>query len=488
MTNALKPGVIRNQTIRFGDGPRVDVRTKTKIESTPTTTTDTQTQGQHRSLEVQLPPNVANRFRLGNQREGVPRAGTATVGNALDIRFGKVVAPAVGSSAFESALDAITGTTRRGGNDVKLLLDGQASFPERLKLIRDAKSSVHLQTFIFASDATGWEMANALAEKARAGIPVRVIVDAIGSHIMTNDMKQMMRDAGVDLRVQGTLLSPNQLWHEKHLIVDGEVAINGGMNIADKYALGGSGKMVLSKDTQTSSSPWRDVDVRVEGASVHDVQRAFLRNWASVGGSTDIPQWNPSGHRPANGADEHIRVVQHRPIEAGDDNTHLVYMAAVKGAQTSIDIENAYFVPTPELRDALIEAARRGVKVRIMTNSDTSNDMGIVTGCARAFYADLLRAGVEIYERNGDSTLHSKTATFDGQFSLVGSCNLNGRSRHYDSEVLICSSSERIAAELHKRFEDGIPEATRITPDSAVLKGWRNQLRSWLLSTFADVF
>jgi cardiolipin synthase A/B len=411
----------------------------------------------------------------------------ATRGNALATRMGQPITPHIGSADFNVMVNTLTKSTARGSNDVRVLFDGQASFAERMRLIAGATRSVDLQTFIFASDDTGWSMARALADKAREGIPVRVIIDGVGSHNADSNMIAMMREAGVDLRIHGDILGPNQLWHEKHLVIDGEVAINGGMNIADKYALGGSGRQVLGAGG-TSSSPWRDVDVRVEGASVLDVQRAFLRNWLHIGGTLRDQEWFGCGHRPDNGADTRVRVVQHRPIEDGDDHTQLLYLASIRGAQRTIRIENAYFVPTPDLHAALIDAARRGVDVQIMTNSDTSNDMGFVTDCSRAYYPELLAAGVRIFERNGDSTLHSKTASFDGVYSLIGSCNFNGRSVKYDAEVVLAIDGTDTAQQLDERFRSGLHEATEIRADDEVLSGLMNRLRQRLLRVLSSLF
>jgi cardiolipin synthase len=409
----------------------------------------------------------------------------AAVGKAIDLRLGQIVPPAIGSSEFEQMLDTVTGTAARAGNDVQLLFDGKAAFAERLRLIESATSSIDMQTFIFAADETGWQIARALAKRAREGIPVRLIVDAIGSHsgVMDPAMTQMMKDAGVEIRVNGSWLSPNGVWHEKHLIIDGCVAINGGMNVGDKYAFGGTDRKIEKHGKLRSG--WRDVDMRLEGASVLDVHRAFLRNWERLGGVIREGEWMGTRHRPENGSDLRVRVIQHDP--QADTNTTLAYLAAIRGAQRSITIENAYFVPIRAVREALIDAARRGVEVRIMTNGDTSSDMTVATGCARHIYQDLLAAGVRIFERQGDSTLHAKTATFDGCYSIIGSHNLNGRSHHFDTEIVLCVEDPRSARQLEERFDSGLGQAVEITGTSAALRGWLRRLRRWTLSGFADL-
>jgi cardiolipin synthase len=285
--------------------------------------------------------------------------------------------------------------------------------------------------------------------------------------------------------------SQNQRWHEKHLIVDHEVSVEGGMNVGDNYAFGGSGRLIVKPDG-TSVDAWRDVDVRLEGPSVIDTQRCFLKNWDHLGGKVSDEEHErfQEGKRAEVQAGERhagVRVVQHRPFEDGDANTLALYAASIRAAQRSITIESAYFVPTPELKAALLDAAARGVVVRIMTNSETSSDMGFVTAAARFHYQELMAAGVEIFELQGTGTLHAKTATFDGAYSIVGSCNLNGRSEKFDTEVCLAISDEGTAHQLEQRFEQGVQKATRMDLDT-VRGDWQRSIKQWALSRVSDLF
>jgi cardiolipin synthase A/B len=420
--------------------------------------------------------------RTGPNLQAPPKS---TPGNrAIDTRLGTTeVKQPFGGPAFEAALDEKTKSRAHKNCDAQLLFDGVESFKERNKLIDSATSSIHLQSFIFTDDEAGLDMAKRLAKKAREGVQVRVIVDAFGSQKTSPEMWKMLRDAGVEVRMHQTgVLGANMRWHEKHLIVDGKVSIEGGMNIADEYALGGSGMQILSKHKR-GQEPWRDVDVRIEGAAVHDAQRAFLRNWKMLGPPVkDIAHLFP---KPAlSSGDAEVRVIQHHPAE-GEDHTLQLYLHAVRAATKSITIENAYFIPPKELRDALIEAAKRGVEVRVLTNSKESGNHGYCVDAARYWYDEMLRAGIKIFERNVKSTLHAKTATFDGEYSIVGSANLNGRSDGLDTECSICVRHDATAQQLEDRFDDGLQKAREITLRDVENDSFVTNVRKWMFSSLS---
>jgi cardiolipin synthase len=298
----------------------------------------------------------------------------------------------------------------------------------------------------------------------------------------------MMREAGVELRAYAAWPGLNNRLHEKHLIVDGRTSIEGGMNIADEYALGGSKALVYSRGNPEGDLPWRDTDVELEGPAVHDAQRAFISNWQAAGGVIDadalaglLPELEPQPD------DTPVRVVQNRPDREAEDRVLNLYLAAIKAARHSITIENAYLVPPPALLEALCEAARRGVDVRVMTNSLESNDTKAVTHASRHFYGALLAAGVKLFERQG-GTLHSKTATFDGAYSIVGSANLNGRSRGLDTEVSLAVRSDSVAQQLEQRFESGLEDARPVTLEQVERRPLRRRLKEWAFSTLAWTF
>ncbi|MFT3707701.1 MAG: phosphatidylserine/phosphatidylglycerophosphate/cardiolipin synthase family protein [Archangium sp.] len=399
----------------------------------------------------------------------------------------------VRSAVFEAQLDRETNSRSLSGNKVQMLFDGVNSFAERKKMIDGAKESICFQTFIFNSDDTGWELAKQLASKAKEGVQVRVIYDAMGSGRADPKMFEMMKQAGVDVQAYGEkykLWDINDRWHEKHLIVDGKASIEGGMNIANEYALGGSGKQVFSRGG-VGTEAWRDADMKLEGPAVGDAMKAFVRNWEEVGGK-NLSEADKAKLFPklseVTGGGASVRVVQSNPEVKGLVGTNdKLYLRAIENATKSITIENAYFLPPPEIRKALISAAKRGVEVKVMTNSKASNDMGFVSDAARYFYDDMLKAGVKIYEKQG-GTLHAKTATFDGQFSVVGSVNMNGRSKNQDAEVALAVQDDSTAKQLEARFASGLSNTKPVALEELKKESFFTNLKQWALSTLAWTF
>lgn len=424
-----------------------------------------------------------------------PKAVVGGGASVFDLQIGRALHATtttftgVRAPQFEQTLDRTTGSVARKDNHVTPLFDGEQSFRERLLSIAQAQSSVHLQTFIFTDDDTGWNMARHLAERARAGVDVRVIVDGLGSNRSSAAIFDFMRASGVEVRAHETgldLLAVNNRWHEKHLVIDGVVAIEGGMNIADEYSLGGSGRKVF-RGSVNGMDAWRDVDVRVEGPAVADVQTAFLRNWALLGDPVPTPMLAklfPAPTITAGGPE--VRVVQHHPVgDPPDDHTTQLHVQAINAATTSITVENAYFIPPPVVREAFKDAARRGVDVKIATNSKASSDMGFVVDAQRYFYGELLDAGVQIFEKQG-GTLHAKTMTVDGAWSIIGSVNLNGRSDGLDTEAAVAIRCDTVAASLEQRFVDGMVEVRPVTMTEVQRAGsFLGDVKQWAMATLA---
>jgi cardiolipin synthase len=478
--------------------PGTDARGASRVTlpvTTPTTTpTQTMTTFTPTSKPLTFTPATDQVQQPPAGKEGLQTAPTASsaVGSgrtAFDLRLGRAaLASGLAHPAFERALDKTTGSKAQPDNTVRPLFDGQQSFAERNTLIDGAASSIHLQTFIFNDDDTGQDLTRRLCAAEKRGVTVRVIFDGLGSNRSDVKMFDTLRAAAVDVRAHETgldLLSINNRWHEKHLVVDGKVAVEGGMNIADEYALGGSGRMVI-RDAGKSEHAWRDVDVRVEGPAVHDVQRAFVRNWNLLGEpmpKKDMAGLFPKPAQTPGGAA--VRVVQHHPHgDPPDDHTLQLHLQAIGAATKSITVENAYFVPPEPLRKAFVEAAKRGVEVKVLTNSKASSDMGFVCDAARYFYDELLSAGVKIFEQQ-QGTLHAKTASFDGVYSIVGSCNLNGRSDGRDTEAVVAIRDDATAVALEDRFAVGLKNATPVTEADLRNTSTLGDVKEWALSTLA---
>ncbi|MED5463199.1 MAG: phosphatidylserine/phosphatidylglycerophosphate/cardiolipin synthase family protein [Myxococcota bacterium] len=388
--------------------------------------------------------------------------------------------PRVGSPEFEAILDATTNSVSRKKNLTRLLFDGINSFKTRLNLIRGATKSIYLQTFIFDDDITGMHLARELVLRAQEGVDVRVIYDGVGSLRAGNVIFDYLRENGVQVQEYGNLLTGlNSRWHEKHLIVDNQASIEGGMNIANEYAFGGGAGLIQTANGKFSSG-WRDLDVYLQGPIVEDTARSFLKNWEHLSGeSPSSPLPNKAWPIPP-GSGKPVRFVHHSPIN-GDKNTRNLYLQAIASANESITIETAYFIPPEKLHKALIAAAERGVKVKIMTNSHQSCDFPIVVDAARYFYHDLINAGVEIFERNG-STLHSKSMVVDSAYSIVGSVNMNGRSQWRDSECVVAISDKGTGKKLENRFESGVEECNQVFAKDLKRQTWITNLKQWAVS------
>jgi phosphatidylserine/phosphatidylglycerophosphate/cardiolipin synthase-like enzyme len=411
----------------------------------------------------------------------------------------------------------------RDKNQARLLINGEASFLERMKLIDEARRSIYIQALIFKADTVGTEIADRLLARKREDpeLDIRIIVDAY-SNIQDIDAQLLyfeLMDGGID--VQGyeafylhwmnelnlrDWTAGNKRYHEKYWIIDGTKAVVGGMNVGDEYARVGTDPLLI----------WRDQDIYLEGPVVRDVQAAFLQNfsyftrvkqrwphqittdsyWESWRGAH--PQlrglvtkalathqgwrrakrspWDPEGlAKRSVGSplveDVSVQFIRSRP-RVGESWIERAYCEHIDRAQHTVIIANAYFVPTPALKRSLLEAARRGVAVTVITNSKATNDIPIITDAGRLSYRELMEAGVEIYEwhaeRANEGTLHAKYAVFDSEVAIIGSYNLDPRSRGLNSEDVVVVRDPRLATELHRRTLDtDLRLADRITPEQA---------------------
>jgi cardiolipin synthase A/B len=344
--------------------------------------------------------------------------------------------------SFIAELEALQGAKFSSGNRITPLVDGPASFAERKTRIENATQSVHVMSWAFYDDETGWEMANLLAKKKAEGLDVKVVVDgqvAAKEHhhgtldFMAEQGVEVVRWTDADRKYDGS--------HRKVTVIDGKVAIAGGMNVGNVY----------SHQGPADGQKWRDTDVLIEGPAVKDCQLLFNQTFGQECAVSDVA---PVGSAKT-------AVVNHHPGPEGDANVHLAILKAIEGASESIDIENAYFITTPDLSECLSAALARGVKVRILTNSAKSVDEPVVSTPIQKSLPDLLAKGAEIYLKQGD-TLHSKFMVVDGVYSSVGSHNLHPRSQRYEGEMTVNSLDVCTAQAMTGAFENDIQKAERI--------------------------
>jgi cardiolipin synthase len=363
------------------------------------------------------------------------------------------------------------------GNRVELLIDGPETLQAMRKAIGSARHHVHLETYIFADDAIGQEFRELLLERRRAGIEVRLLYDAVGSLASSGAFFDSLRAAGVEVlafRPLDPVRTPlpwklNNRDHRKLLVVDGQSVFTGGINISGTYA-----------DSSTTSpgpeegleSAWRDTHVRIEGPVAAQFQALFLASWTRAGGKIAssinyFPTIQPAGA-------EWVAAVALDVDQHGASPIYATYLASIRAASQRIWLTNAYFAPNRELRGALIDAAARGVDVRLIVPGFT--DSGLILHASRATYDELLAGGVHIYEQR-QALLHAKTAVFDTTLSMVGSANLDMRSFLHNNEINAAIVSVAFAQRLEQVFERDLEQARELNLQQWRKRPWRQRMK-----------
>lgn len=358
-------------------------------------------------------------------------------------------------------IEEISGAKLISGNKATLLIDGPATYKAMFKAIGEAKDSINLETFLFNDDVTGRKFADLLLKKRAEGVQVNVIYDSVGSIGTPAAFFQRLRDGGISTLEFNPVnpLKVRKKWrinrrdHRKILVVDGRVAFTGGVNISSVYT---SKPSVDVKDKQ-AEKPWRDTHVMVEGPAVAEFQRLFMGTWKWQNGPK-LPERKYFPPLKKEG-DNLIMVIGSR---WGEMNrlTYIMYYSAFVSAQKYIHLTNSYFVPDDDTKDALSEAAERGVDVKLVLPGQSDIPTAYYAG--RSYYEDLLEAGVKIYERKG-GVLHAKTATIDGVWSTVGSTNMDMFSFANDNEANAVILGRDFAADMENMFENDLKESKEVT-------------------------
>jgi cardiolipin synthase A/B len=361
----------------------------------------------------------------------------------------------VREASFLRAAEALTGAPVSYGNDADILINGDEIFPAYVGAIRGAEETVNLTTYAYWRGEIATEVADTLCEKASAGVECNVIVDAVGAAQMDRKLVHEMRDAGVHV----CFFRPPKPYavrrlqyrnHRKLLIVDGTIGFTGGVGIAEEW-------------TGNAQDPdhWRDTHVRVTGPVVRGLQGAFAENWLECTGDVLAgDRYLPYIEATEDGGP---MQVMRSSATVGDSNAEALIYLAVAAARRSIELTSAYFVPRPAFTQALVEAAERGVHLRILVPG-SHIDKRFVRTAGRAAYDQLIAAGIELYEYC-PTMLHAKTLAVDEIWSSVGSVNFDNRSFQLHDEVTLCVQSERFASQLHDVFEKDLEASERIEPD-----------------------
>ena len=345
------------------------------------------------------------------------------------------------------------------GNRVTALLNGDQAFPAMLEAIRSAEHSITLEAYIFWPGTVGTMFAEALAERARAGVATHLILDGVGSQKLDEELIERMRQAGVQVVKFRpihwyTLDRVNHRTHRKLLVVDGRVGFTGGLGIADLY-------LGHAQDEEH----WRDGQFRAEGPVVGQLQAAFLDNWIETG--------NPLLHGtdyfpPLDSAGGALAQAIHSSPGDGTENLRLMYHLAIASAGRSILIGNPYFVPNTLAVEMLVEARRRGVNVEIVVPGPIT-DAGLVRRASRAKWGPLLEAGVRIYEYQ-PTMYHNKVIVVDDYWVSVGSTNFDNRSFRLNDEANLNVFDEAFARAQAAIFAQDRARAREVTLDE-----WRGR-------------
>jgi cardiolipin synthase len=375
--------------------------------------------------------------------------------------------------AFLQTMHALTGSPMSEGNRVTILKNGIEIFPAMLAAIRDARRTINLEFYIYWDGEIGRKFAEALAEKARAGVTVKVILDAVGSAQMSQSLVDFMARNGIDMEWYHplrwyTISTVNHRTHRKLLVVDGRIGFSGGVGIADDW-LGDA----------DSKNHWRDTVARVEGPVVTQMQSAFMDNWVKSRGEllTGLDYFPTLAV-----AGPHLtQVLKSSPTE-GSSTVKLLYIISIVSAVKSIYISNAYFVPDADTTRALEGAVRRGVDVRVIVPGEFT-DVPIARQASRWHYERLLGRGIRIFEYQ-PTMMHAKTMVVDGAWSTIGSSNFDDRSFRLNDEVNINIYNDGLAAEMETMFHADLARCEEVTLRKWFRRGWLDKTKEKLAGVF----
>ncbi|VTU15052.1 phospholipase D-like domain-containing protein [Variovorax sp. RA8] len=373
------------------------------------------------------------------------------------------------------SLSGLTQGTVYEGNAVELLENG-AFFDAMFEEIAKARASVHFETFLWKEGKLGERLANALIERRRAGVKVRVLVDADGGKEMGRDA-ECLRSGDCNLRMHHprhirNIGVFNDRDHRKLLVVDGRVAMVGGHCIVDSWL--GNGE---------SREHVRDLGVRLRGPIVHAVQGAFSENWVEDTGELFVgDEVFPPLARVGEVA---IHVASLKP-EGSPPAVKILHHLVPCIARKRIWIQNPYFLPDSEAIEALCDAAKRGVDVRVMVPSAEASDMPMVQHAAHRNFHLLLAGGVRIFEYS-KCLLHQKVMTVDTAWCAIGSSNFDDRSFETNDEITLGLRDDALAAQLEAIFERDMHDCSELNGDAWARRGLRHRCKDNLLYVFNEL-
>jgi cardiolipin synthase len=356
------------------------------------------------------------------------------------------------TKAVRRTLEGIIGVPMTEGNDVEILRNGDQIFPVMLDGIAGARHTIDFLTFVYWQGEIGTRFAEALSERARAGVRVRLLLDGWGSHPIERPLVDEMQDAGVLVRWFRPLkhFEPQKMNHRTHrkvVIVDESTGFTGGVGIADEW-----------QGDARDASEWRDTHFKVRGPAVDGLRAAFLDNWAETDDvlfDMSVDRF-PSQEQPGDSVIQCVRGAS----EAGMSDVSTLFNALLQLAEKRVRIATAYFVPDGAMNERLCAAADRGVQVEILLPGPNA-DKRFVQLAGEASYAELLDHGIHLWQFQ-PSMLHAKVMTVDGILAMVGSANVNARSTELDEEINLVVLDDDVVATLDEQFDEDLERSDRV--------------------------
>ena len=357
------------------------------------------------------------------------------------------------------------------GNRVNVLIDGPQTYSAIEAALRAARHNIHIETFIYGPGDVGQRFADLLAQKRKEGLEVRLLYDSLGSRETPREFFDQLRQQNVEVR-EFRPLSPiktPEVWklqnrdHRKIIVVDGQIGFTGGINIDSTYDSASTSKPGPERGLEDG---WRDTHIEIQGPAVAQLQTLFVGNWQQAGEHEDLsakdkyfPTIKPAG--------DNLVTIVANDSESNDRSLYGTYVAAFTCATKRLWITHAYFAPNEELLTALIDAAKRGVDVRLIVPSFT--DSRVVLNATQATFTQLLNAGVKIYELK-DALLHAKSVVIDSSVTIIGSSNLDMRSFLHNDEVNAIVISRDTAQRMEEVFQRDQQSARAVE-----LKSWERR-------------
>lgn len=363
-------------------------------------------------------------------------------------------------------LERLLGTPVTDHNQILPLRNGDEIFPAMLEAIRAARRTVDLMTFVYWRGNVASEFAEALAERAVAGVRVRLLLDGFGSRLIERASLARMTAAGVDVAwfrapLQLSPFKQNHRCHRKVLVVDETMAFTGGVGIAQEWA-----------GDARHTGEWRETHFRVRGPAVDGLAAAFSQNWAECHDRLFDERDRFTDQPPAGRAA--VQVVR-GSAGVGWQDMRTLLRVVLESAEERVRLTTAYFAPNDDFAELVGATARRGVEVDLLVPG-RHTDKAVCRQAGRRLYAGLLDAGVRIWEY-GPTMMHAKVLTMDGTLSVIGSGNLNRRSLDHDEEVMLAVLDEELAAVLDAHFDQDRAVSERIAPEAWAARPWWHRLK-----------